>query len=237
MNLQKIILLILLTIIITAMNRAHSQSGKVIRLPQPALDSDFSIEKAMQERRSVRSYSGDALTIEQLSQLLWACQGVSASVSYERDGIKTDYHFRTAPSAGALYPLEVYAVVKDVEGLEPGVYHYLPRTGGEDHAIERVIEGDRTVELANAALNQDCIKDAAVNIVITTFIERTAVKYGERAEQYVMIETGHAGQNICLQAQSLGLGVVTVGAFFEEKIKMVIGTDAKPVYIICVGRK
>ena len=217
---------IFLTLIIITMKPSFVQSENRIELPAPQLDSDYSVEKAMLERRSVREYSGVALSLEEFAQLLWACQGISSPSGY-----------RTAPSAGALYPLEVYAVVKDVDGLTSGVYHYTPGPGIDTHHLERLLDGDKTRELAGAALGQGCILNAAVNIVIGAVVERTAVKYGQRAVQYVHIEAGHAAQNVCLQAQGLGIGVVTVGAFYEDRVKKVIGVNANPIYIICVGKK
>lgn len=229
------ILISLITIF--SINIMSAQTNNFIKLPAPKLDSDFSIEKALLERRSVREYSPDPLSLEQVSQILWACQGISSTRTVTSYGKSVQYHLRTAPSAGALYPLEVFAVVRNVTDLQPGVYHYRSGQGVNDHKLELLRQDDMTSELAGAALGQDCIRNAAVNIVICAVIERTAVKYGERAEQYVLIETGHAGENICLQAQSLGLGVVTVGAFYEDKIKKVIGTDAKPIYILCIGKR
>ncbi len=217
--------LLSITVIIT-MKPSFAQSEDRVELPTPRFDSDYSIEKALFERRSVREYSGEALSLEELAQLLWACQGISSPSGY-----------RTAPSAGALYPLEVYAVVKNVDGLSAGVYHYIPGPGIDKHHLERLLDGDKTRELAGAALGQGCIRNAVVNIVIGAVVERTTVKYGQRAMQYVHIEAGHAAQNVCLQAQGLGIGVVTVGAFYEDRIKKVIGADANPTYIICVGKK
>jgi SagB-type dehydrogenase family enzyme len=214
-----------------------TQENQEIKLPAPRLDGDFSLEKAMQMRRSVREYSPEAITLEELSQLLWACQGISGSVSFQNEGKTVTIDLRTAPSAGALYPLEVFVVVSRVEGLEAGIYHYQPGSKDTSHSLIRIQSGDKGYELSQAALGQDCIKNAAVSFVMGAYVERTSVKYGERAEQYVFIEAGHAGQNICLQAQAFDIGTVTVGAFHEDKIAKLLGTDAKPVYMICCGKK
>jgi len=226
MHRRTLLTIISTTIITLVINNMFAQDHSRIRLPEPRMDSDFSIEKAMLERRSVREYSDEALTLDQVAQLLWACQGVTS-----------DRGFRTAPSAGALYPLEVFAFVSNVDGLEPGIYRYVQGTGIGEHYLDRLREGDSKIELANAALGQDCIKDAALIIVIGAVVQRTALKYGDRADKYVLIEVGHAAQNICLQAQALELGVVTVGAMYDEKVKQVIGSEADPKYILCVGRK
>ena len=194
----------------------------IVELPQPDTDSDFSLERAISERRSVREFTAEPVTLRQVSQMLWACQGVTS-----KDGL------RSAPSAGALYPLEVFVVANKVQGLDQGIYQYLP--GTNKHALKLLRSGDFLSDLASAALGQDCIRGCAVGIVISAVYQRTTVKYGTRAERYVLIETGHAAQNLCLQAQSLGLGVVTVGAFNDKNVKNLIDSQADPVYIICVG--
>jgi SagB-type dehydrogenase family enzyme len=195
-----------------------------ISLPEPRYDSDFSLEQSMLERRSVRDYSDEPLMLEEVSQLMWAAQGITNASG-----------FRTAPSAGALYPLEVYVVVSNVEGLPAGIYHYLP----EGHELELVTEGNARDELTEAALSQSAVRDGAISIVITAIYERTTGKYGERGIMYVHIEAGHATQNICLQATALGLGLVTIGAFYEDQVSEVLGlpSEEKPIYVIPVGRK
>ncbi|MGC8792523.1 MAG: SagB/ThcOx family dehydrogenase [Bryobacteraceae bacterium] len=201
---------------------ASEQAG-AIRLPAPQRDGKVSLERCLATRRSVRAYREDALRLAELGQLLWAAQGITGG---ER--------LRTAPSAGALYPLEIYVVVGNVEGLPAGVYKYRP----ERHELGRVAEGDRRRALAEAALNQQFIAQAPTAFVIAGVYERTARRYGERAQRYVYMEAGHAGQNICLQAVASGLGSVTVGAFDDPGVKRVTGLAAEeaPLYIISVGR-
>ncbi len=195
-----------------------------MKLPDVRYDSSVSLEKALLERRSVRNYAEASLTLEELSQLLWACQGIT-----DPNG------FRTAPSAGALYPLEVYAVVGDVKDLSPGVYKYHP----EGHQVSRILDGDKRGELADAALGQTMIEEGAVSFVITAVYEKTTRKYGERGIRYVHMEVGHAGQNLCLQSVTLGLGAVTVGAFHDEEVVKVLKLpeNEEPLYIITVGKK
>lgn len=178
----------------------------------------------MLKRRSVREYADGSLTLQEVSQLLWAAQGIT-----DPQGL------RTAPSAGALYPLEVYLVTGDVDGLAPGVYKYKP----DGHEILRVLDDDREVSLASAASGQASVREAAINIVITAVYERTTVKYGERGVRYVHLEAGHVAQNIFLQATALNLGLVTVGAFSDEQVKNILSPpeDEQPLYIIPVGRK
>lgn len=201
-----------------------SEQPEVINLPEPQYDSDVSIEQSFLNRRSIRSYTGEPLTLREVSQLLWVAQGITDPRG-----------FRTAPSAGALYPLEVYLVAGDVEDLTSGVYRYEP----DDHQLARIIDGDKRAELADAALAQPCVKEGAISIVFAAVYERTTVKYGERGIRYVHMEAGHAGQNLCLQATAMGLGVVTVGAFHDEQVSKLLNLpqDEKPLYIIPVGRK
>ena len=190
--------------------------NKVITLPRPSLRGSVSLEETLARRESVRHFSKKALTEEEVSQLLWAGQGVTRS-----------WGGRTAPSAGALYPLELYIALPD------GLFHYFPK----DHKL--ILHSERNVLkfLSNAALGQGCIRDAAAVIVITAVYERIEGKYGSRGERYVKIEAGHAAQNILLQAVSLGLGAVPVGAFYDERVKEILNLppDHEPLYLIPVG--
>lgn len=200
------------------------EQANVINLPEPQYDSDVSIEQSLLNRRSIRSYTGEPLTLQEVSQLLWAAQGITDPRG-----------FRTAPSAGALYPLEVYLVAGDVEDLTSGVYRYEP----DDHQLARIIDGDKRAKLADAALAQPWVKEGAISIVFAAVYERTTSKYGDRGVRYVHMEAGHAAQNLCLQATAMGLGAVTVGAFHDEQVSKLLNLpqDEKPLYIIPVGRK
>lgn len=195
-----------------------------IRLPEPRHDSDVSIEQSLLQRRSTRSYTGDSITLQEVSQLLWAAQGITDTRG-----------FRTAPSAGALYPLEVYVVSGDVNNLSAGIYKYEPR----EHELSLIMDGNKRSELADAALSQSWVEGAALAIVFAAVYERTTVKYGERGIKYVHIEVGHAAQNLCLQATAMDLGVVTVGAFNDERVSELLNLpdNEKPLYIIPIGRK
>ncbi|MEM4591302.1 MAG: SagB/ThcOx family dehydrogenase [Nitrososphaerota archaeon] len=197
-----------------------------IPLPSPRYDSSLSIEYALKVRRSIREYENKPLTLDQVAQLAWAAQGITDK----------RYGFRTAPSAGATYPLEIYIVVKEngVAGLSEGVYHYLPR----EHELEVVKRGDYSRELMSACLDQEWVREAAINIVITAIYERTTDRYGERGKiRYVHMEVGHVGQNIYLQCVSLGLGCVVIGAFYDEEVKKILGVNEEPLYVIPVGVK
>nr|QNO52209.1 hypothetical protein LFOEMHHC_00035 [Methanosarcinales archaeon ANME-1 ERB6] len=201
-----------------------TEVGGRIKLPEPSYTGNTSVETALSKRRSIRDYSGENLTLDEVSQLLWAAQGITAP-----------WGGRTAPSAGALYPLELYVVVGDVEGIDKGVYKY----SREEHELEKVKEGDIRAELAEAAVGQECIRDAAIDIVFTAVYERTTRKYGERGIRYVHMEAGHAAQNVYLQAVSLDLGTVVIGAFMDDRVKELVNAEEqeKTLCIMPVGRK
>ncbi len=190
--------------------------GETVRLPDPVMDGGMSLHRALADRRSVREYSGEEVPLEDLSQILWAAQGVTS-----KEG------FRTVPSAGALYPLEIYVATGR------GVYHYNP----PEHTLEALSGDDIRAPLAAAALNQNWIRDAPNVIVITGVVERTRDKYGDRAERYMFLEAGHAAQNIYLETTALGLGTVVVGAFYDDRVREVLGLPVgyTPIYIMPVG--
>lgn len=195
----------------------------MIKLPEPIFDSKVSVEAALRARKSIRSYQGEDLTLAEVSQLLWAAQGIT-----RKNGM------RTAPSAGALYPLEVYLVVGQIEQLPVGIYKYRIQR----HELVQISDEEKRQDLAAAGYGQSCIERGAINIVIAAVYKRTASKYGVRAERYVHMEVGHAAQNIYLQAIALELGTVVVGAFDDSRVKKTLLMDADefPLYIMPVGR-
>ena len=207
----------------TAGDETPADGRATIPLPAPQPDGPVSLEEAIRVRRSVREYSDEPLTLTELGRLLWAAQGVTS-----------DRGARAAPSAGGTYPLEVYAATAMVTGLQPGVYRYHPR----EHALETVSGGDVRAGLMEAGLGQACIGDGAVDIIVAAVYGRTTERYGDRGIRYVHLEAGHAAQNLCLQAVTLGLGAVTVGAFSDEQVRAAAGLPAEeqPLYIIPVGR-
>ena len=194
-----------------------------IDLPEPRYDSGVSLEETLLKRRSVRDYTGEALTLQEVSQLLWSAQGTTDPRGY-----------RTAPSAGATYPLETYLVVGDVENLTEGVYHYQ----SAEHRLVRVLDGDLRAQLAGAALGQGWVRNGAVNIIFTAIYERTTRRYGDRGIRYVHMEVGHAAQNVFLQAVALGLGTVVIGAFHDDQVSQILKLpkNEHPLYIMPVGR-
>ncbi len=202
----------------------QNSESDIIQLPAPNYKSNTSVEEALQKRRSVREYSKEPLSLFEISQILWAAQGITDN----------GYGLRTAPSAGALYPIELYLVAANVKDLTRGIYKYNPRR----NTLKKTIEGDKRIEISNAALKQDAIEKSSAIVLITAIYERTSVKYGKRTERYVNMEVGHVGQNIYLQAVSLGLGTVMMGAFKDDALKKVLNLPANefPLAIYPLGK-
>lgn len=196
----------------------------IIGLPKARQKSNISLEETLSKRRSVREYSPDTLTLSDVSQLLWSAQGITDG----RNG-------RTAPSAGALYPLFVYLVAGNVKNLNAGIYKYEPHK----HQLLRIKEGDVRDSLAKASLGQPWVREAPANIIITAVYEITTRKYGERGIRYVHIEVGHVAQNVLLQAVALDLGAVPVGAYYDGDVRKILnlGENEHPLYIIPVGKR
>jgi SagB-type dehydrogenase family enzyme len=199
--------------------------GLQMNLPKPNLKGSVSVEAAIKHRRTIRSYNSKPLTLEQLSQIFWAAQGITEDRGYKR----------SAPSGGALYPMDVYAVVGEngVEDLNAGIYHYEPHK----HTAFLVTEGDLRKDVAGTALSQMWIAESPLNFVITSEYSRITGKYGSRGERYAMIEAGHIGQNIFLQAEALGLRAGIVGAFQDKNLNRVmkIKRSHEPLLILPVG--
>lgn len=189
---------------------------EVLDLDPPRTRGTVSLEEALSGRRSKREFTEQSLTSQELSQLLWAAQGRTR-----------DWGGRTAPSAGALYPLEVFAVTSD------GLLHYR----SANHQVEVLLRQDLRAALAQAALGQECVAQASVVLAIGGVRRRTAIKYGSRAERYVLMEAGHAVQNVLLQATVLGLGAVPVGAFDDAAVHRVLrlSPGTEPLYLVALG--
>lgn len=196
-----------------------------MKLPLPKIPGRMSVEEAIKSRRTLRDFRAASLILGDLAQLLWAAQGITA-----HNGFK-----RAAPSAGALYPMDVYTIVGEegVEELQPGLYHYRPR----DHGILRIAHDDLRKELARASLSQMWMAQAPINLLITAEYDRVTVKYGNRGVRYAMIEAGHIAQNIFLQAEALGLGAGIVGAFEDQAVIKALGIPSshEPLLIMPVG--
>lgn len=202
----------------------QNSEADIIQLPKPNYKSNISIEEALLKRRSVRDYGNEPLSLSEVSQILWAAQGITDKT----------YGLRTSPSAGALYPLEFYLAAANVKDLAAGLYKYNPH----NHNLKKISEGDKRIEISNASLRQESIEISSALVIVTAIYERTSVKYGSRAERYVHMEVGHAGQNIYLQAVSLGLGTVIIGAFDDEALKKVLDLPANefPLAVYPLGK-
>lgn len=196
------------------------EKGGKMKLPTPRYKSEISVEQAIKQRRSIRNYKDTELSLEEVSQLLWAAQGKTS-----------DWGGRTAPSAGATYPLIIYLVVGKVKGLDVGVYRY----NVDNHELEKIGHKDVRSEVASAAWRQEFIARAPINIIIAANYKNTSDRYGKRGMRYVDNEVGHCGQNIHLQAEALGLGTVVIGAFQDALIMKTLGINEEPRYIMPVG--
>jgi SagB-type dehydrogenase family enzyme len=211
---------------------AHVE-GEVIDLPTPRPKSAISVEEALKNRRSIRRYENTPMTLAEMSQLLWAAYGITMTrenmPAFLRGGL------RTAPSAGALYPLELYVVVRNVTGIPAGVYWYK----SEVHKLVRISEDDKWDALSEAAFHQPHFKTAAAAIVYSAVFERCTVKYGQRGrERYVCMDLGHSSENVYLQAQALKVGTCAIGAFNDLWLKQAIGMTEKeePLLILPLGK-
>ena len=205
-------------------NGMLSIQSNIIKLPEPRLESNTSVEQALLNRRSMRSYKNQPITIAEVGQLLWAAQGIT----------EKSRGFRTAPSAGATFPFEIYLVAGNVTDLSAGIYRY----DCHHHRLMLQREGDYRAKLSESALGQSSITNGAINIILTAIYERTTQRYGDRGIRYVHIEAGHIAQNILLQAVALDLGSVPVGAFNDNKVlkRLDLPKNEIPLYILPIGK-
>ncbi len=196
-----------------------------IELPREVRFGGLSVDRAIEQRRSERDFLDQPLSLLELSQLLHYSYGITE----ERERL------RAAPSAGALYPIEIYPVVNNVEDLTRGVYHY----SVGDHSLELVRQGDFRTDMVRYALDQEMMATAAVVLVLSAVFGRSRWRYRERAYRYVLLEAGHISQNIYLVATALGLGTCAVGAFHDQGYDRIVGIDGEKegvVYLMPVGR-
>lgn len=207
----------------------NTMGSEFVQLPPPGgVTGGMSLGSAISGRRSVREFDPEeAISLAELSGLLWAAQGVT--------GAHGAMHLRSTPSAGALYPLNAYVVAGRVDGLSPALYRYQP----DRHALSLMRGGDLRAELQGAALNQSSVGGGAINIVITAMYERSMVKYHARAVRYCDMEAGAVSENIYLMATSLGLGTVLVGAFEDDEVRRIMGLGGEehPLSVMPVGRR
>ena len=201
--------------------------SRKVNLPAPGTCGGPPLNEVLRKRKSIRDFTGEPLTTEQLSYLLWASTGIQRS--------EHGYQFRTAPSAGALYPIETYLVINNVEGLESAVYHYSIR----DHSLEELKTGDFSREIAAAALDQRMCAQAAAVFVWAALFQRTNWKYGQRGYRYIYLDAGHIAQNLALASTALGLASCEVGALYDDEVNGIIGVDGSQESVVCmcvVGR-
>ena len=199
----------------------------VIALSSPQIENGAPLFDVLQSRRSVRRFQPVALEEAALSQLLWAAQGITLSAR--------SVDFRTAPSAGALYPVETYVVVNAVEGIEPGVYHYAV----PDHALEQLRAGDFRQAAAQAALDQGMAARASVVFIWTAVFERSKWKYKPRAYRYIYLDAGHIAQNVALAAVALDLGSCQIAAIYDDEANALLDVDGQgesAIYMTVVGK-
>jgi SagB-type dehydrogenase family enzyme len=205
----------------------YPETTPKIRLPAAGGGKDANLWEIVQRRRSVRNYLPDrTVTIEILSTLLWATQGITSDAG--------DYQFRTAPSAGGLYPVETYLMARAVDGLAPGIYHFRPLA----FDLEIIKPGDFSRDLARTALGQRMIADSQVTFIWTAIVERSKWKYRQRAYRYVYLDAGHIAQNLYLAGTAVGLGICGIGAFFDDPVNALIGVDGVEetvLYLASVG--
>jgi len=202
--------------------------AEVIALPEPNRSVGKFIWDVLSGRRSIRNYARTPLSMDELSQLLWAIQGVTARAGR--------LALRTVPSAGTLYPIETYIVVNRVRDLEAGVYHYSVL----QHGLEVVRKGDLSAAIAKAGLGQEMLQDANIVFIWTAIVNRSKWKYMERAYRYIYMDAGHICQNAYIAAEAMGLGCCSVGAFFDSEVDPIIGIDGEDeitVYLCAIGKR
>jgi len=199
-------------------------NAKSFSLPRGPYPSGLSVEEAIARRRSIRDFSSRPMSLEQLSQLLFSASGIT----------EVRHSFRAAPSAGALYPIELYPIVNNVAELERGIYHYVVR----EHQLELVRQGDFRQEATRHALGQEMVGEASLALAMTAIFQRTRWRYAERTYRYVLLEAGHIAQNVYLSAVSQGLGCCAIGAFYDDDFNRLLGVDGKEeaiLYLLAVG--
>ncbi|UCF13895.1 MAG: SagB/ThcOx family dehydrogenase [Phycisphaerales bacterium] len=194
-----------------------------IELPRFEPTKSMSLEQALKQRKSIRDFQDKPISTGQLAYLLWASTGIQR--------VEGGYEFRTAPSAGALYPIETYLAVNNVKGLEPGIYHYSIHA----HRLEQLKQGDFGRQTAAAAIGQDMCATACVVFIWSAIFERCKWKYGQRAYRYIYLDAGHIAENLALAAVSLNRGSCEIGALYDDQVNAIIGVDGIDESVICMA--
>jgi len=208
--------------------KTYPDAEKIIKLPDPKVDKDISFWQVILNRQSTRKFKSEPITLGELSILLFGMTGLTR--------IFPQVAFRTVPSAGGLYPIEVYPVVNNVENLNQGIYHY----NTAKHRLELLKEGDFRLEIAKGCLDQKMAFNSAIDFVWTAIIERSRWKYLQRCYRYIYMDAGHIGQNFYLIAEALGLGACTIGAIYDDEINELLGIDGfneTAIYVGVIGKK
>ena len=198
-------------------------SSKTIQLPKSLQEATIGFTEVLRRRKSIRAFSNQPLSMGDLGFLLWASTGIQR--------VEHGYEFRTAPSAGALYPIETYIAANNVEDVEEGIYHY----NIKNHLLEEIKTGNFGDALAHAALDQKMCATASVVFIWTAVFRRSKWKYKQRAYRYIYLDAGHVAENLALAAASITCGSCQVGAFFDDEINSIVGIDGTEESAICLS--
>jgi SagB-type dehydrogenase family enzyme len=198
-------------------------SGKTIQLPDTLQEATMDFAEVLRRRKSIRAFSNQPLSLDDLGFLLWASTGIQR--------VEHGYEFRTAPSAGALYPIETYVAANNIEDVDSGIYHY----NIKNHLLEEIKAGNFGDAIAHAALDQKMCATASVIFIWTAIFERSKWKYNQRAYRYIYLDAGHIAENLALAAASITCGSCQVGAFFDEEINSIVGVDGAEESTICLS--
>ena len=198
-------------------------SSKIVQLPSALQEATMGFAEVLRRRKSIRAFSNQPLSKVDLAFLLWASTGIQR--------IEHGYEFRTAPSAGALYPVETYIAANNVEDVESGIYHY----NIKNHLLEEIKTGDFGEALAHAALDQKMCATASAVFIWTAVFERSKWKYSQRAYRYIYLDAGHVAENLALAATSITCGSCHIGAFFDDEINSIVGIDGTEESAICLS--
>lgn len=203
------------------------QNSEMVSLPRP-ISLDVELCSLINNRKSHREFNKQAINLEELSTILWAGYGIREK--------KKGFYFRNVPSAGALYPIEIYLFSFNIDTLEKGIYHYLPK----DHVLEFIRKGDFSKELTQASLGQGFVSKGSVTIIMSAFFRRNMAKYGHRGLRYILLDAGHIAQNMILVGEAMSIGSCPVGAFFDDELNQLLGLDGEEesvVYMVVLGKK
>jgi SagB-type dehydrogenase family enzyme len=200
----------------------------IIKLPDPEFDKEIRFWDAILNRKSTRKFKNEPIRLKELSLLLFGMTGLTR--------VFPQFAFRTVPSAGGLYPIEIYPALNNVESVKKGIYHY----NIQDHSLELIKKGDFRLKISKGCLDQEMVFNAAVNFIMTAIIERSRWKYLQRCFRYIYLDAGHIGQNFYLIAQALGLGACTIGAIYDDELNKLLeldGVEETAIYVGILGKK